>query len=347
MFRLIKAGFLLGFISVVAFPAYAWPKYAEKEQKDCIYCHVSKSGGKRNATGTYYRNHDHSFTDFAETSAVTSAQPAKKTGPPTFKEAWSVELPAATTRVTVADVFGDKKPRLLALAGKSISIYKSSPTLADVEKTVELSESAKCMFAFRPDVGKPSALLVPGYVVYLVSGVLTAKAVPELKDLAGVVRFADGTEQALTFKDGKLSAWSVSLDGDMKIKPGREMVMPDQAVGVYSNATIRADKDSLVQLGLPDEIAQFGAVGGIDPRGDKKLYGWVVRQTDDGDNIIVVDVSNASNMMPVWLSPRLTGKAIDLGYGPSPKDSKATGFAALVATGDKGAKRTLVFYALD
>lgn len=56
-----------------AAPARALPKFAQKENKPCAYCHVNPKGsGKRTAAGQWYKAHGLSFRGYAP------ARPAPK-----------------------------------------------------------------------------------------------------------------------------------------------------------------------------------------------------------------------------------------------------------------------------
>lgn len=64
-----------------ACPAWALPKYAQKENKPCGYCHVKPGGGgARNARGVWYAAHGHSFRGYApaKPASKNKVQPNKK-----------------------------------------------------------------------------------------------------------------------------------------------------------------------------------------------------------------------------------------------------------------------------
>ena len=59
--------------------AWALPKFAQKEEKPCSYCHVKPSGGgKRNAAGRWYESHGFSFKGYKEQKAAPSKPPVAK-----------------------------------------------------------------------------------------------------------------------------------------------------------------------------------------------------------------------------------------------------------------------------
>jgi glutathione peroxidase len=65
--RFVRGAFALVALAVTAAlaasPAHATRAYANKEGKQCTYCHVVP-GGPRNFRGLYYKAHAHSFADF-------------------------------------------------------------------------------------------------------------------------------------------------------------------------------------------------------------------------------------------------------------------------------------------
>jgi hypothetical protein len=47
--------------------ASARPEYADRERKDCVYCHLDpRGGGERNERGLYYAAHGHSLAGWVE-----------------------------------------------------------------------------------------------------------------------------------------------------------------------------------------------------------------------------------------------------------------------------------------
>ncbi len=50
--------------------ADAFPKFAKKENKQCVFCHVNPSGGKRNATGKWYGAHGLSLAGYTPEKAA-------------------------------------------------------------------------------------------------------------------------------------------------------------------------------------------------------------------------------------------------------------------------------------
>lgn len=64
---------LLGCLGLVAAGVQAKPPFAAKEGKNCVYCHVSPNGGRRNYRGVYYRLNNLSFSGFDDAAEAQKA----------------------------------------------------------------------------------------------------------------------------------------------------------------------------------------------------------------------------------------------------------------------------------
>lgn len=64
----------LAFSGGLPFTAVAYPKFATKEKKSCMACHLSSGGGKGwGFRGLYYRGHGNSFNGFVELTEAKKA----------------------------------------------------------------------------------------------------------------------------------------------------------------------------------------------------------------------------------------------------------------------------------
>ena len=105
--------------------ANALPVYAQKEQKQCSYCHASGTPGTKdpvtgekqpatlNSRGDYYAAHDHTFNGYKIEINAPKAAPAMA-----FKFLWKEEFTDLPRRIGVGDVTGDGTPRLVMLHEK-------------------------------------------------------------------------------------------------------------------------------------------------------------------------------------------------------------------------------------
>ncbi|HDR06642.1 MAG TPA: hypothetical protein ENN88_03325 [Candidatus Coatesbacteria bacterium] len=56
------------FLLIFVVCAFARPEYADRERKDCLYCHLDpRGGGPQNVRGLYYAAHGHDLAGWVET----------------------------------------------------------------------------------------------------------------------------------------------------------------------------------------------------------------------------------------------------------------------------------------
>src|SRR5205085_2587649 len=103
-------------------------------------------------------------------------------------------LPAGSSRIAVADVYGDKLPRLLVLdSDHTLSIYEVSTGKLKAGDSLDLGPKAKEFVAGQFAAGQPAVIVSPGAVFYQGRGGFVKTPV-KLDDITGTVRFADGAE---------------------------------------------------------------------------------------------------------------------------------------------------------
>ncbi|OGD74561.1 MAG: hypothetical protein A2Y64_00900 [Candidatus Coatesbacteria bacterium RBG_13_66_14] len=117
-----KTAVLLLLILVIC--ASARPEYADRERKDCVYCHLDpRGGGERNERGLYYTTHGRSLAGWVETGHEVPQPPV------TASPLWLVK--SCLTVLT-----------LLAALTAYVLIYSSRPTAKrDPEKGARLRRS--------------------------------------------------------------------------------------------------------------------------------------------------------------------------------------------------------------
>lgn len=337
---ILRTGTVLGSLTLAAAAAQARPEYAAKEMKVCGYCHVNPAGaGARNPRGVYYAAHDHSFTGFDE---------AKVMGPPSFKQAWKVDVPAGARRIAVSDVTSDKKPRLLVLGeDNSLTIDRLTNTDLEKEDSLDLGAGAAKFVAGHFVKGKPAVIAVPGALYYRDGDKYSKKEAPDLKDITGLARFAGGVENLFTFNGTDPETWAVDPSADKPLTPGKKLVPPDKASGVLWSAVLHAAPEALAAIGVPEIATKAGVVGGLDPREDGRYYAFAPLVGPDGSFLVIANLGESGLPTPVWRSPKLTGKVLDVAVGSDPKGSHQTGFFILEASGVDGKARLVEFYALE
>ena len=329
-------------LSLLAGAAQARPEYAAKEGKACSYCHVNPAGGgPRNPRGVYYGMHDHSFAGYDE---------AKVMGAPHFISAWKITVPAGTRRIAIADVTGDKQPRLLALGEvNTLSINRVTRDGLVKEDSIDLGPDAVHFAAGHFAKDRPALIAVPGAIFYKDGDKYTRKDAPGLKTIDGTARFAKGTETLFAYEEGGIKTWTVDLAATDPLAPGRLLPQPQDSAGIVRAEVLHASPEKLAALNIPDPAAKSGVVGGFDPREDGRFYLFAPVVEANGTYLEIVnkDALSGGDTTPVWKSGKIEGKVLDVAAGRDPRDGKQTGLFVLRTTGDDGKDRVIEFYALD
>lgn len=340
----------------LAVASQAKPEYARKEKKACAYCHTNPNGGGvRNPRGVFYGMHNHTFEGFDEAKVMgTAADAPKKNGPPAFKSAWKVEVPATTKRIGVGDVVGDKVTRLLVLDDHNkLTVLNVATATPKEDASVDLGESGPKFVVGLFAKGKPAVVVVPGAIYYRDGDSVKKKAATDLADITGTVRFTDGTENVFFFGGGgQPDTYGVDLANDKPLTAGREMVDPGSGGGVYASLVAHLPSEILGGLGVPEQGQKAGLIGLFDPRNEGKLYAWIPWADKDEYTLQVTGVDalghgDPATFKPIWTSPKLAGKVLDVTVGADPRNAKQVGLFILMATGDSGKTRTVEFFALD
>jgi glutathione peroxidase len=140
---LVRATALLALALFAGARATAFPAFAQKEKKNCVYCHV-KPGGDRNFRGLYYKAHENSFADFDNVyEARLAGVPADSMGEEARAKVASypdveVKVPAALN-FTMKDIDGNTV-KLARYAGQVIMVVNvasqcgNTPQYADLQK---------------------------------------------------------------------------------------------------------------------------------------------------------------------------------------------------------------------
>ncbi len=354
IFRTSLIGVGLTLLTAVA---QAKPEYAKKENKACGYCHVKEEGGgRRNMRGVYYAMHNHTFEGFKEggdaagVAGATSNAPAKKTGTPAFKMAWSATAPEGTKRIGIGAVGTNGAVAVVSLSGDKITVSKIGDDALIADGVIEGVKDASKFVVGTFAKGKPASIVVPGMVYYRDGDKFASKAAKDISNITGHVKFADGTENIFYFEGAAPEVYSVDPTADKPVSGGKEMVPPDQGAGVYSDITVHPPVELLAALGVPEEGQKTGVIGMFDPRAESKIYVWMVWNGKDGKNVVAVAegaLGGGAEIKPVWTSAGIEGKVLDAAYGKDPKNPKVSGILVLTSSGEGGKVRKLTFYALD
>jgi hypothetical protein len=315
----------------------AKPAYAEKEKKECGFCHVNPAGGgERNVRGQYYAKNKYSLVGL----------------PVALKSVWKVEAAATARRIGIGDVMGDKKPRVLLLdAGEELAVLSVSEDKLVKDGAIKLGPRAGSFFVGNLEKGKPAVVVVPGAVHYRSGDTFATKSAPDLTSVTGTVRFEDGEECVFIFADmNEPAVFGVDSTKTNPLTVGRGMVLPDQGAGIYASVVARMAPEIVASLGWPEQAREAGVFGLWDARGDGNLLAWAPWADKGAHKVVFMDpavVMGGGALKPTYETPNLAGKVLDVAVGKDPKGGKLTGMLLLLATGEGGKGRTLEFLALD
>lgn len=278
-------------------------------------------------------------------------QEQKKTGKPAFKATWKADVPDGTRRVALADVTGDKTPRLLLLAADArLQIANAATENLKVEETLQLGDAPEQFVAGHFAKGKPAVIAAPGMIYYR-DGEKYTKKKADVSGITGAVRFRDGDEGFFFFDGGgPPTALTVDLAGANPLGPGRDMPQPSENPGDYMEIVAHLPRELLDNSPFPDEVKKSSAVGFFDPREDGNLYAWLIWHEGETASIGVVDGSTVFGGVlgeRIWKSDKLGTKIVDAAFGRNPRNPKEVGFAVLVAKGAEGRGREIHFLVLD
>lgn len=279
---------------------------------------------------------------------AVSALPSIAQDVPAIKTTWNAELPAGVRRIAVADVAGDGKLRLLALGtGAALTIYGLAGDKPAQEATVDLGPSADQFVAgkFAKD---RSAIAAPGVIVLKEGDAYKVHKTAKVDRVTGMVRFSDGTEN-LFFFDGMSSpdSWAVDPAAAEPAVTGREMPNPGQDPGAYTYALIHVKPEMLAAFHLPEQ-AQKAGVFGFHAMPGGKLVSFAPWIDADASYLTLYEMrmgEPGDDLKPLWKSPKLPGKVLDMAIGSDPKTGKGMGLYVLQATGTDGKGRLVEYYA--
>lgn len=379
LYNLIKKTVPIGLFLALMFlctgqDAAAKPEYALKENRPCIFCHVTESPGTvnprtgkrgvtdRNARGIYYAKNRYSLAGYIEKAPELPKVPA-----PRFEIVWQTEMKDMPRRVAVADITGDGKPRLISLhenpQAKSKSILKvqrwdGKEFVEDFSTPVDAVPEKMAVGKFGSQV--PIVLTANGMWKWNDKG-LSLTPAPETLNLFGTAQTKDGEERVLIyFGKGVIKAFRVnmtSLDGKWLFDPRDPPAPPNSVFG-----DMHSPMETLLEIGVPETIGAGGIMGIWKLKKPDAYFLYHSRIDPDYDLVPnpkdpknpTVKVKSTTNYLQfrdtqygieVWKTPKLSGYVMDVARS-DPKGSGKMGFLVLANETEKGKPRTLSFYAL-
>lgn len=312
----LRAALVVSGLTLAAGASYAKPEYAKKEMKVCGYCHVNPAGGgPRNPHGAYYGMHDHTFKGL----------------PPEYKSLWKMDIAQPAMRVLLGDVTGDKTARLILVtaAGKA-TVNKVGDDKLTEEATIELGKDAGKAAVGTFAKGKPAIIVVPGAIYSKDGEKYVRKEAKDISDITGSVRFTDGTENVFSLAGGGMpEVWAIDPSAANPSSPGRDMVPPDQAGGVYATIVAHIPGEMLTNLGVPAQGQKAPVIALVDPRNTGDLF-WLTTWNDNNEwTLRAVALAafapggGTGDTKALWESPKLGGRIVDIAIGPDPLARRA------------------------
>jgi hypothetical protein len=280
-------------------------------------------------------------------------QDAKKDATPKFKSVWEMELPDGTQRVAIADVTEDKKPRLLVLdKGGTLTVQKLTDNAAATEGSIALGKEAARFVTGHFAKGKPALIVLPGAVFYKDGDKYSKKELADLTEVTGSAQFIDGTEVIFVLsKNAPPTSYAIDLAAEKPLSSGQPFPQPDPKGGQFRAVVAHLPPEMLEQESFPEPVKRGMVARLFDPVSDNRIFGLFAWQEPDGPYVALLDAGAifpqpVADTKPLWKSPKLTGKVLDIALGPDPKGSKQTGFMVLESTGEAGKGRKAEFFAV-
>jgi hypothetical protein len=289
-------------------------------------------------------------------AALDEAQEAKKSAAHSLKSVWKVDAPEGTQRVVLAAVMADETPRVLTLDSMgTLVVNKLSGTTLEKEGSVALGPGAEKFAAGRFQKGKPAVIVAPTAVFYRDGDTFQKKSITELTDPLGSVRFTDGRECLMVFSMmGPPAAYGIDLAAENPLTVGPETPEPMATGSPYQSVAPNLPRELLAneEGPFPAEVRKGGVIRLVTPPNSDRLCAMFAWQTGDEPGLALVDAGMLfpmpkTDMKPIWKSPKLGGKVLDITHGTNPKDSKQTGFAVLQEAGTDGKGRVIEFFAFE
>lgn len=277
-------------------------------------------------------------------AAVSQEKTIKKS--PFFKEAWKLAIPEGVKRIGIGDVMGDKKQRLiLAETEKRLVIYQVTDTALQKEKTLESVMGAYSFEVGRFVQGMLDAIAVPGTFYYRENSQFVRAEAKDLKAVTGLIRYANGQEGVLQWETVTSEPRTFRFDPAMPntLKPGPALLPPPQLAGIAHLVVLRGSAEFMEQIDAGGDFGKAGVVGSFDPYEDGRYYLWATKVTEGGSSFVISSLEGK----PIWESPKLAGRVLDLAFGTDPKGNKQKGILFLLATGTEGKARLVQFFSLE
>ncbi|HZT41434.1 MAG TPA: hypothetical protein VFA07_04565 [Chthonomonadaceae bacterium] len=368
---------LLSSVLFVPRSARATVEMARKESRACQYCHVSNSPGFKddktglqepttlNERGKYYLAHHLSFEGYVAPRVTVKPSPAL------FHFVWGEVFSDPVRRIAVADVTGDKTPRLVMLSevagnkeASTLTVRKWDGKTFATEFTADVKAPADKLEVGRFAGENKPAVIVTGDALFVWNGTTFARK-PSARPLPlfGSTRLKNGEERLLLAASPTedVMAYRVNPDAGGTDWLVDGMTAPNSSEVRWG--TMNATPDFFEKMGLQPPLSAGGLIGLWDARqnGTQLLYYPKVDadfdiQPDPKDpskpkiqykghaaSYLIFRDPTTSSGPEVWSTPRLNGFVYDVAR-QDPKDGKP-GLLILGSEAPDGKSRVLYFFA--
>ncbi|GEM_PF-794690 len=168
--------------------AQAFPPFKDKEGKNCVYCHTSPTGGKRNYRGLYYKAHNLTFAGFDDAAEAKKAGVEIGPDPEPKPKSWTA--PEGAAAAPTASAAAPAGAAAAPAAEKKI-------TLAEAKAKVKAAEAAYKKNPKNAAAKKAyaAALADQGHVMMLDQSIPPVKRYPEALSLARQALALDPTNK--------------------------------------------------------------------------------------------------------------------------------------------------------
>ncbi len=345
----------------------ALPIYAQREHKPCIYCHMNDSPnqidpitGQRNSTtrnprGLYYGNHNHTFAGYNELAVMG------KNSPPVFDIEWMQDLPAATTRIAVANVKADKVANLITLNSvpgehdkAQLNILHWTGTLFASDFSMPVNGLPSQMEVLSLGNGKAPAILTQDGMRIWQNGAFKYYPAPQPLNIVGKITTLSGT-QRLVVAQPSSPVMAYKIDPS---HPQNWLVDPiaPPVSSLVHRADLHANTSELETIGLPSVLALGGITDLWDVRNFGKLFLYYISQSqivgNDGkplghpqSSVVFLDPAS-TKQNSLYQTPSMPGTILDVSHH-DPRSPEKRGLLILTDIAPDGKGTGLYFYLLD
>lgn len=271
-----------------------------------------------------------------------------------FTSVWKCTLPAGTLRAVVADIMGDKKPRLLTLGSDNIlTVHKMVEGKPEKEATISLGKGGEKFVVGEFSKGKPAIIVAPEGTYFWDKDKFAQKAGFKTDAMLLLARLLDGSQAFYTLNPMEPPhGYSVDLTAENIFKPAADLAQITANDSGLLEMTLNPPAEFWDNLPFPNEIKKGGMARLFSPKRDGNLLGLFVWKEAESSSLVILKGDDLfpepnSGAKPIWQSPKLSGGVLSLEFGADVMGGKQSGIYVLVETGEGKKERVLEFFTLQ